>query len=100
MCREEKRLGSPGASRDARAKFQETGQEQRLARMAGVALIHPLSAQTDMDVGRSHRAFLLFTRVPFGNTGWRESLTGHCPAVFHVRLERESRRAMRYGEGE
>ena len=54
-CRMEMRLGRPHVSDDVRAKqIQETGQEQRPARMVGPS--YSDSARTDMEVGRSDRA--------------------------------------------
>ena len=53
VCREE-RLGSPIVMEDEGMQIQETRQEQRLARMAGLTSLD--LAQTGMEAGRSNRA--------------------------------------------
>lgn len=52
-CRE-MRFGSTSIRNDAKVAIQETGQEQRPARMVGQSSL--ISAQTDMEVGRCDRA--------------------------------------------
>ena len=52
-CRE-MRFGSTSIRNDVKRAIQETGQEQRPARMVGQSSL--LSAQTDMEVGREIRA--------------------------------------------
>lgn len=53
------RLGGTGVNDDARAKIQETGTEQRPARMVGLSGLDSIknsNAQLDMEVDRSYRA--------------------------------------------
>ena len=58
-CRR-KRLGSPNVKDDVRGvSFQETGQEQRPARMVGLSSLDSESARDHMDVNRSDRAKFL-----------------------------------------
>jgi hypothetical protein len=49
------RLGSPSVMEDANGIIQETGQEQRPARMVGLSNLDS-KAQSHMEVSRGHRA--------------------------------------------